>query len=225
MASLELPHPTDEAAAIAAADAVRLFVERAPRSQRHLRLTDDVVLAIAEVCRRLDGIPLAIELAATRVPALTPAEIASHLDRRFKLLTGGRRSAVPRHQTLRNAIEWSYQLLDAHEQLVLERLSIFAGDFDLAAAQAVAASENVDLLDVLDLLVQLVAKLFVVAEPRGATTRYRLLETVREFAWEHLGERGERDEVSRHPRGSSPGSPGTQEQGCAEPTRPNGGNK
>ncbi len=197
VASLELPDPTEEAAAIAATDAFRLFVERAREASATFRLTDDGIPAIAEVCRRLDGIPLAIELAAARVPALTPAEIASHLDRRFKLLTGGRRSAVPRHQTLRNAIEWSYQLLDPDEQLVLERLSVFAGDFGLAAAQAVAASENVDPLDVLDLLVRLVAKSLVVAEPRGATTRYRLLETVREFAWEHLGERVETDEVSR----------------------------
>ncbi len=104
---------------------------------------------------------------------------------------------MARHQTLRGAIEWSYQLLDPDEQVVLERLSVFAGDFNLAAAQAVAASDDIDVLDVLDLLVRLVAKSLLVAEPRGATTRYRLLETVREFAWEHLDDRGEADAVSR----------------------------
>jgi hypothetical protein len=152
---------------------------------------------VAELCRRLDGIPLAIELAAARVSALTPAEIASNLDRRFKLLTGGHRSALPRHQTLRNAIEWSYQLLDAEEQVVLERLSVFAGDFDFGAAKAVVSSEQVDALEILEILARSVAKSLVVAHPRGSSTRYSLLETVRAFAWEHLCERDESERVSR----------------------------
>ena len=197
MASMELPDPDEEVSAIAAADSVRLFVERAREANANFTFSDDDAAVISEVCRRLDGIPLAIELAAARVPALTPAEIATHLNRRFKLLTGGRRSVLPRHQTLRNAIEWSYQLLDSQEQTVLDRLSVFAGDFDLAAAQAVASSEDVDDLEVLDTLVRLVGKSLVVAEPTGSMTRYRLLETVREFAWEHLANRSVTEEVSR----------------------------
>ena len=195
--SLELPDPAGEPAAILATDAVRLFVERAREAHASYRWADDDAAAVAELCCRLDGIPLAIELAAARVPAFTPAEIAAHLDRRFRLLTGGRRSALPRHQTLRNAIEWSYQLLGSEERVVLQRLSVFVGDFDLLAAQAVTSSDEVDALDVLDLLVRLVAKSLVVAEPSGGSTRYRLLETVRDFAWEHLTEGQEVETVSR----------------------------
>lgn len=181
--SMELPSPDEEPVVIASTDAVRLFVERAREASAAYSFSDDEATAVAESCRQLDGIPLAIELAAARVPALTPAEIAADLDHRFKLLTGGRRSALPRHQTLRNAIEWSYQLLEQDEQVVLERLSVFAGDFDLSAAQAVASSGDIGSLDVLDHLARLVAKSLVVAEPHGAVTRYRLLETVRDFCW------------------------------------------
>jgi predicted ATPase/class 3 adenylate cyclase len=197
VASLELPDPREEAAAVMAVDAVRLFLERAREATATFQFSDENATDIAELCRRLDGIPLAIELAAARVPALTPAEIRSHLDHRFKLLTGGRRSAVPRHQTLRSAVEWSYQLLDPEERRVLERLSVFAGDFDLSAAQAVASSGSTDPFDVLDILVRLVAKSLVVADPKGGVTRYGLLETIREYAWEQLGEHGDIDEVAR----------------------------
>ncbi len=195
--SLELPPSTEGAAAILATDSALLFLERAREASSSFSFSDEHATAVAEICRRLDGIPLAIELAAARVPALTPAEIVGHLDRRFKLLTGGRRAALPRHQTLRNAIEWSYQLLDPDEQAVLERLSVFSGGFDLGGAQAVASADDLDALDVLDLVGQLVAKSLVVAEPRDASTRYRLLETVRDFAWEQLGSRGEVDTVAR----------------------------
>src|SRR5262249_7075962 len=184
--SLTLPDASANAEVIAAADSVRLFVERATEASATYRFSDDDAVDVADLCRRLEGIPLAIELAAARVPALTPKEIAAHLDRRFKLLTAGRRAAVTRHQTLRNAIEWSYELLDRDEQSVLDRLSVFAGGFDLAAAQAVVSTEPVDTVDVLDVLARLVSKSLVDAEPRDGTTRYRLLETVRDYAWEQL---------------------------------------
>jgi predicted ATPase len=195
--SLELPDVLAGPSQIAACEGVRLFVERAGEASTSYRFTDEDAAAVAELCRRLDGIPLAIELAAARVPALTPAEIATHLDQRFKLLSGGRRAAVPRHQTLRNAIEWSYQLLDPHEQTVLDRLAVFAGGFDLAAVPAVAVAGDPDGIDSLDIVIGLVAKSLVVAEPAGGTTRYRLLETVRDFGWEHLQARGDSQGVAR----------------------------
>lgn len=195
--SLALPETTDDLGVIAAADSVRLFVERAREASAAYQFSDEDAPALAELCRRVDGIPLAIELAAARVPALTPAEIAANLDRRFKLLTGGRRAAMSRHQTLRNAIEWSFQLLDADEQAVLERLAVFAGGFDLPAAQAIAATKAVDPIDVLDILARLVAKSLVGAEPRDGMTRYRLLETVRDFAWERLQAAGGVEDASR----------------------------
>jgi predicted ATPase/class 3 adenylate cyclase len=195
--SLGLPGPSGDDAAVAAADSVRLFVERASEASAGYELAPQDAHVIANLCRRLDGIPLAIELAAARVPALTPTEITSHLDRRFRLLTAGRRSSISRHQTLRSAIEWSYQLLDDEERSVFDRLSAFAGGFDLAAAQAIAATESIDEIDVIDVLARLVAKSLVVAEPRGGATRYRLLETVRDFGWEQLQVSGETDAVAR----------------------------
>ena len=197
VSSLALPDPAEEPGVIDATDSVRLFIERAREASAGYRFSDEDAPAVAELCRRLDGIPLAIELAAARVPVLTPAEISAHLDQRFKLLTGGRRAAASRHQTLRNAIEWSYQLLDPVEQAVLDRLAVFAGTFDLPSAQAVAASDVVDPLDVLDVVARLVAKSLVVAEPRNRLTRYRLLETVRDFAWERLQAAGQDVNASR----------------------------
>ena len=222
VASLELPDPREEAAAVMAVDAVRLFLERAREATATFQFSDENATDIAELCRRLDGIPLAIELAAARVPALTPAEIRSHLDHRFKLLTGGRRSAVPRHQTLRSAVEWSYQLLDPEDRRVLERLSVFAGDFDLSAAQAVASSGNTDAFDVLDILVRLVAKSLVVADPKGGVTRYGLLETIREYAWEQLGESDDMPEVARCHAQFFAESPEPPAPDYAVQTRPNG---
>ena len=195
--SLSTADPGEDAGIIVASDSARLFVERAREADAGYRLADEDAAAVAELCRRLDGIPLAIELAAARVPALTPAEISAHLDRRFKLLTGGRRVAATRHQTLRNAIEWSYQLLDPSEQAVLDRLAVFVGGFDLPAARAVASDDDIDPIAILDIVSRLVAKSLVVAESRAGATRYRLLETVRDFAWERLQDRGEPDAVSR----------------------------
>jgi predicted ATPase len=195
--SLELPDPLASPGQMAACAGVRLFVQRAGEADASFRFTDGDAPAMAELCRRLDGIPLAIELAAARVPALTPAEIAAHLDQRFKLLSGGRRAAVSRHQTLHNAIEWSYQLLDPNEQTVLDRLAVFAGGFDLPAAHAMATSDDPDAPDVLDILIGLVAKSLVVADTYGGSTRYRLLETVRDFGWEHLRAQGDSQDVGR----------------------------
>jgi predicted ATPase len=142
---------------------------------------------------RLDGIPLAIELAAARTTAMSPREIAARLDERFRLLTGGRRTAVERHQTLRATVDWSYSLLDQREQTVFDRLGVFAGSFDAAAAEAIVAGEGVEPFDVLDVLVDLVAKSMVVAERSAAGTRYQLNETMRAYARDRLGEAGEGD--------------------------------
>ncbi|MFK0201987.1 AfsR/SARP family transcriptional regulator [Streptomyces lavendulae] len=143
--------------------------------------------AAAEICRRLDGLPLAIELAAARLRLLTPRQIADRLDDRFRLLTGGARTVMPRQQTLRAVVDWSWDLLDASERAVLARLSVFAGGCDLAAAEAVC-TEPQDTLDVADVLGSLVDKSLVVAEPdeRAGGMRYRLLETVAEYATERL---------------------------------------
>jgi predicted ATPase/DNA-binding SARP family transcriptional activator/class 3 adenylate cyclase len=169
-----------------ASEAVRLFIERARSANRTFTPSGDGTAAIVEICRRLDGIPLAIELAAARVRLLTPEQIATRLDDRFALLTDGSRTALPRHRTLRALIDWSYELLFEQEQLLLRRLSVFAGDFGLEAAESVCAGEGIAGQAVLDLLAQLVDKSLVVAEEQHAETRYRLLETVREFARERL---------------------------------------
>ena len=164
-------------------------------------VTDENAPAVAEVVRRLDGIPLALELAAARIPVLSPAQLAQRLDQRFRLLAGGERGAVERHATLRAAIDWSYDLLAPAEQLVLTRLSVFAGGCSLEAAESVCCGGGVDELDVLDLLAVLVARSLVVADdaPSGER-RYRLLETVRQYAEERLDD-GERHELhERHSR-------------------------
>jgi len=171
---------------VAAADSVRLFVDRAVAAAPQFAITSTNAAAVAEVCRRLDGIPLAIELAAARVPTMTPAELASRLDRRFKVLAGGRRGAVDRHQTLRAAIDWSYELLSAPQQVLLARLSVFAGGCTLDAAEAVCSAGPVEADDVLDLLADLVARSLVVAGEEGGGTRYRLLETIRQYGEDHL---------------------------------------
>jgi hypothetical protein len=146
---------------------------------------------IAHICERLDGIPLAIELAAARVRSMTPSDLAAGLSDRFRLLRGHRRGAVERHQTLRATVEWSYQLLSDAERLLFERLAVFAGGFDLATVEAVCAHDRVQRADVAELLGALVDKSMVVADRRGPHTRYRLLETLRQYGDERLTERGE----------------------------------
>jgi len=178
----------DEAAA---ADAVRLFEERAAQARPGFALTVGNAAAVVEICRQLDGIPLAIELAAARARALTPSEIADRLDERFTLLTGGPRAALPRHRTLRALTDWSWDLLSQPEQQLCRSLSVFAGGFTLAAAVAVFGGGPPGNEDVLALVTALVEKSLLVAEPRGATTRFGMLETIRQYALERLTAAGE----------------------------------
>ena len=169
--------------------AVELFAERAPT------LSDDESVAVEEVCRRLDGIPLAIELAASRMESMTATEVRDRLDQRFKLLVGSRRG-LERHQTLRHAVTWSYDLLDDSERSLLERCSVFAGSFDVQSAYAVAGSEDADEFAVLDVLDALVRKSLLVAHRSTGRTRFSMLETIRQFAEEKLVARGAAAEAS-----------------------------
>jgi len=179
-------------------DAMRLFVERARSAEPDFGVDPGDGATIAEICRRLDGIPLALELAAARVVSLSPGEILELLDQRFRLLTGGRRTAVERHQTLRATVDWSYSLLGPSEQAVFDRLGVFPASFDGAAARAVAAGDGVEDWDVLDALNGLVNKSMVgtVAATMGST-RYQLLETMRQYARERLDQVGDADRCRR----------------------------
>ena len=182
---LGLPASEDDApASIAAAEGVRLFVERAQAVVPRFDITTDNAGTIAELCRRLDGIPLAIELAAARTRMMSPTQILERLDQRFQLLTGGSRTAEPRQQTLRAAIAWSYDLLPTEEQALLQRLSVFRGGWALAAAAAVGADVAEDEWATLDLLTRLVDKSLVVATETDAGIRFGMLESVRDFAHE-----------------------------------------
>jgi predicted ATPase/class 3 adenylate cyclase len=185
--------------AIGECDAVRLFVDRARATLPSFTLTDANVAAVAQICRRLDGIPLAVELAAARVRSLPPGQIAARLDDRFRLLTGGSRTALPRHRTLRAAMDWSFDLLSEPEQAILPRLSVFAGSFSLDAAEAVASGAPVEAGDVLDLLGHLVDRSLLVAEEHPSEARFRMLETIRDYAQERLSESGQAAErYARH---------------------------
>ena len=180
-------------------EAIELFTDRARRVRPDFRLTDENAATAAEICRRLDGVPLAIELAAARVRVLSLTEIRDGLHDRFRLLTGGARTAVRRQQTLRASVDWSHALLTEPERILFARLAVFMGGFDLDAAEAVAGGGDVERFQVLDLLTLLVDKSLVVAESTSGRTRYRLLETVRQYALEKLGESGQADAVrARH---------------------------
>jgi predicted ATPase len=170
--------------------AVQLFVDRAVSSQPNFALSSSNAAPVAQICHRLDGIPLAIELAAARVKVLSPEQIATRLDDRFRLLTGGARTALPRQQTLRALIDWSYDLLDEPEKALLSRLAVFAGGWTLEAAEAVCADETLESWEVLDLLSHLVDKSLVIVDEAldGGDSRYRLLQTVRQYALEKLRE-------------------------------------
>jgi predicted ATPase/DNA-binding CsgD family transcriptional regulator len=181
-------------------EATRLFLERAAAVRSDFHVTDGSAPAVAQVCRRLDGIPLAIELAAARVGALTVEQIAARLDDRFGLLTGGSRTALPRHRTLRATMDWSYDLLPDRERTILNRLSIFAGGWTLEAAEAVCAEDGIDSPAVLDALTSLVDKSLVNVEMPADAARYRLLETIRQYARDRLDESGETDAVRRRHR-------------------------
>ena len=196
--SLALPEEGSEAHELMRADAVRLFVERASATRPDFTLTESNASAVAVLCRRLDGIPLAIELAAARIRSMSAEDLVSRLDQRFKLLTQGSRAALERHQTLRNTIDWSYDLLDSTERQVLNGLSVFAGGCDLVAGEAVLSGVDLDLLDVADVLGQLVDKSLVILDDSvDASTRYSLFETIRQYAREQLEASGETATVRR----------------------------
>jgi predicted ATPase/DNA-binding winged helix-turn-helix (wHTH) protein len=178
--------------------AVRLFVERARAVKPHFSPDERGVAAIAAICRRLDGIPLAIELAAAHAGALGIEELVSRLDDRFDLLTGGRRTALPRQRTLRATFDWSYDLLSEVERLVLRRLSVFAGGFTLEAAGAVAGSAEMTRPGIVDCVANLVGKSLVAADVGGPKARFRLLETTRAYALGKLTETGECGDAARH---------------------------
>jgi predicted ATPase/DNA-binding winged helix-turn-helix (wHTH) protein len=178
--------------------AVRLFVSRAHAAEPRYVAEGRVAAATAAICRRLDGIPLAIELAATRVAALGVGGVAARLDDRFRLLTGGSRMALPRHQTLRATLDWSYELLSESERVVLRRLGVFVGAFTLDAASAVAAGVDISASEVADSVANLVGKSLVSTDVGGAIVYYRLLETTRAYAREKLVGSAEFDHVARH---------------------------
>jgi len=188
---LGVPGADADLAAITQTEAVRLFAERAAAVKPGFQVTAENAAAVAAVVRRLDGIALAIELAAARVPAMTPAELARRLERSFAVLAAGRRGTLAHHQTLRAAIDWSFELLTAPEQALLARLAVFAGGATLTAAETVCAGEGIDPDMVFELLASLVAKSLVVAGEQGPETRYGLLETIRQYGEQHLGEAGE----------------------------------
>jgi predicted ATPase/class 3 adenylate cyclase/DNA-binding CsgD family transcriptional regulator len=191
--SLSLPselqaEPVD---AIAQSDAVRLFIERALKVRPNFAVDATNAPAIAQICHDLDGIPLAIELAAARVRVLGVDQVAAGLGDRFRLLTGGARSALPRQQTLRASVDWSHDLLSDSEQVLLRRLAVFAGGWTLDATEEVCAGGGLDRLAILDLLTSLLDKSLVVVEEHGTSVRYRLLETVRQYAFDRLKQAGE----------------------------------
>jgi len=182
---LSLPEPYDPAPETS--ESVQLFIERARAVKTTFALTDENRASVIQICRQLDGLPLALELAAARLRALTAKQIAARLDDRFRLLTTGSRTALPRHQTLRAAIDWSYDLLDAREQTLLARLSVFGGGFTLEAAERVCSGGELAAGDVLDLVADLVEKSLVQMSEADDMARYRLLETVRQYGAERLG--------------------------------------
>jgi predicted ATPase len=201
--SLRFPMPQEAfgltAAGAAGYAATMLFAQRAQASDQRFALSDDNAPIVAEICRRLDGIPLAIELAAARVNILSVWALSQKLDQRFRILTGGDRTVLPCHQTMRALIDWSYDLLTAPEQRLFERLAVFAGGCTLAAATDVCDDDAVDELGLLELLTSLVDKSLVVADLDGPEPRYRLLESSRQYAREKLAARGEATRVAhRH---------------------------
>ena len=194
--SLNTPNPEQLPALdqLEKADSIRLFVERASTAKPGFTLTNMNAFSLAQICYRLDGIPLAIELAASRVKVLSPDQIAARLDDRFRLLTGGSRTALPRQQTLRAMIDWSYSLLSEEEKALFRRLAVFVGGWTLEAAEAVCADAGPDGIlphDVLDLLTRLVDKSLVVIEETEGEIRYHRLETIRQYSREKFFETDE----------------------------------
>ena len=203
--SLSLPEIGEQVAgkSLKKYESVQLFTDRAALAEPGFVLTDDNAASVIQICRRLSGLPLAIELAAARVKIMSPEEIAAHLDDRFDLLTAGSRTAFPRHQTLRATIDWSYDLLSAAEQTVFRRLSAFAGGFTLDAAEMIASGDGVPSVQVIELLSQLINKSLVHLEQRGSKvgseTRYGMLESIREYGRVKLLASGEAAKIyDRH---------------------------
>jgi non-specific serine/threonine protein kinase len=198
--SLSSPDPAQaiQVDTLAKYESVQLFMDRAVTALPGFAVTNDNASAVSRVCHRLDGIPLAIELAAARIKLLRVEQIAERLDGRFQLLTGGERTAMPRHQTLAALIDWSHDLLTEPERILLRRLSVFAGGWTLEAAEAVCEGDGIEGSHVLDLLTQLVNKSLVIAErAQGEEARYRMLETIRQYALEKLAASGETDALRK----------------------------
>jgi predicted ATPase len=189
--SLGIPAAGAHLGAVAGSEAVQLFVDRAHAADSTFALSPENAAAVVQVCRRLDGVPLAIELATARISMMSPAELASALDQRFEVLAGGRRGAVKRQQTLRATIDWSYDLLSEAQQRLLARLAVFAGGCTREAAEVVCAGEPIEARAIFGVLGDLVARSLVVAERTELDTRYRLSETIREYAEERLAEHQE----------------------------------
>jgi predicted ATPase/DNA-binding SARP family transcriptional activator len=185
------------AASLAASGAVRLFEQRAQLVRPSFRVTDENATAVLTICRRLDGLPLAIELAAARMRILSSAQLAERMDDIFAVLTGGVRSAPLRHQALRATLDWSYDLLEEDEQAVFRRLAVFAGGFTLQAAERIAATGNVRPSGMLELLTRLADKSLLRVEHSRGSSRYSLLATIRDYARDRLAETGERDQARR----------------------------
>jgi predicted ATPase/DNA-binding CsgD family transcriptional regulator len=201
--SLQLPNNahSQDVSSLAACEAVALFVDRSRMARPHFELTSKNAASVAEICKRLDGIPLAIELAAAHSHAMNPLEIAGRLDDRFRLLTRGRRTGLPRQQTLRASIDWSYALLTTKERTLLQRLSVFAGSFDLDVVEEVCSGAGIEAVEVVSVLGRLVDKSVVQVEPpTGTLSRFRLLETVKEYAGELLIKSGEAESLQRRQR-------------------------
>jgi predicted ATPase len=199
VAPLPVPDATAvSASTVAAADAARLFEVRARQVAANFQIRDDNASAVAEICQHLDGIPLAVELAAARVRVLTPGQIAAGLSDRFRLLTGGLRGAPARQRTLEASLDWSYDLLEDVQRLALARLSVFAGSFELDAAEAVVAGNGIDRDDVLDLVAELAEQSMLEVIERHGRARYRLLETIRVYARQRLSELDDPARVRDH---------------------------
>ncbi|MGE5089529.1 MAG: adenylate/guanylate cyclase domain-containing protein, partial [Candidatus Levyibacteriota bacterium] len=193
---LPLPARSADFETLSKSTAVQLFVERAKLHKPAFALTEKEAPAVAELVSRLEGIPLALELAAARVRSLAVADINKRLNDRYKILTGGYRTLQARQQTLRALVDWSYDLLNENEQILLARLSVFAGGFSLEAAETVCGADPLDPMDVLDLITSLVEKSLVNLEETDEEVRYRLLETIRDYSREKLGARGEQAAIA-----------------------------
>jgi predicted ATPase/class 3 adenylate cyclase/Tfp pilus assembly protein PilF len=195
--SLSLPDPEDSSGAAAEhSDAVALFIDRVREQGVEFAVGGRTRPIIASICQRLDGMPLAIELAAARLRSLSVSELSDRLDQRFRLLTGGSRTALERQQTLRATVDWSYALLTAAERALFRRLSVFPEGFDIEAAEAVCGFGDIEVMEVAELLGSLVDKSLVQAEQAGETIRYRLLETIRQFGAERLAEAGDDEAIA-----------------------------